>query len=94
MVETGSLERLSASDLFILSWDDFGWSGDIGALACWLACRLDREASPVRRPVWAGQPALQWVGLRPVPADPGSENRADDAAIEIDAANRVVLGVG
>jgi hypothetical protein len=33
MVETGSLERLSASDLFILSWDDFGWSGDIGALA-------------------------------------------------------------
>ena len=33
MAETASLERLSASDLFILSWDDFGWSGDIGALA-------------------------------------------------------------
>jgi hypothetical protein len=24
---------LSASDLFVLAWDDFGWSGDIGALA-------------------------------------------------------------
>jgi diacylglycerol O-acyltransferase / wax synthase len=40
MVETGSLERLSASDLFILSWDDFGWSGDIGALAILDGTRL------------------------------------------------------
>jgi WS/DGAT/MGAT family acyltransferase len=30
---------LSASDLFVLAWDDFGWSGDIGALAI-----LDRAA--------------------------------------------------
>jgi hypothetical protein len=27
------LERLTASDLFVLLWDDLGWSGDIGALA-------------------------------------------------------------
>src|SRR5215207_8250712 len=40
MVETGSLERLSASDLFILSWDDFDWSGDIGALAILDGTRL------------------------------------------------------
>ena len=33
MTETHRLERLTASDLFVLLWDDFGWSGDIGALA-------------------------------------------------------------
>jgi diacylglycerol O-acyltransferase / wax synthase len=33
MAETRRLQRLSASDIFFLSWDDFGWSGDIGALA-------------------------------------------------------------
>jgi diacylglycerol O-acyltransferase / wax synthase len=33
MAEPRLLERLSASDLFVLAWDDFGWSGDIGALA-------------------------------------------------------------
>jgi diacylglycerol O-acyltransferase / wax synthase len=27
------MERLSANDLFTLWWDDFGWPGDIGALA-------------------------------------------------------------
>ncbi len=27
------LQRLTASDLFVLLWDDLGWSGDIGALA-------------------------------------------------------------
>jgi WS/DGAT/MGAT family acyltransferase len=27
------MERLSANDLFALWWDDFGWPGDIGALA-------------------------------------------------------------
>jgi diacylglycerol O-acyltransferase / wax synthase len=27
------MERLSADDLFTLWWDDFGWPGDIGALA-------------------------------------------------------------
>jgi WS/DGAT/MGAT family acyltransferase len=32
MAETHLLERLTASDLFML-WEDYGWSGDIGALA-------------------------------------------------------------
>ena len=27
------LERLTASDLFLLQWDRFGWSSDIGGLA-------------------------------------------------------------
>jgi diacylglycerol O-acyltransferase len=40
MAETRSLERLSASDLFLLSWDDFGWSGDIGALVILDGTRL------------------------------------------------------
>jgi WS/DGAT/MGAT family acyltransferase len=33
MAETGPLERLTASDLFLLLWDDYGWSTDIGGLA-------------------------------------------------------------
>jgi diacylglycerol O-acyltransferase len=33
MVETPLLERLTASDLFLLLWDDYGWSTDIGGLA-------------------------------------------------------------
>jgi diacylglycerol O-acyltransferase len=33
MAGTRKIERLSASDIFLLQWDDFGWSGDIGALA-------------------------------------------------------------
>jgi diacylglycerol O-acyltransferase len=33
MAETRRLERLTASDLFLLLWDDYGWSGDIGGLA-------------------------------------------------------------
>jgi hypothetical protein len=31
--ETPLLERLTASDLFMLLWDDYGWSTDIGGLA-------------------------------------------------------------
>ena len=27
------LERVTASDLFLLLWDDYGWSSDIGGLA-------------------------------------------------------------
>ena len=27
------LERLSASDLFRLMWDDYGWCSDVGVLA-------------------------------------------------------------
>ena len=33
MPETPLLERLTASDLFLLLWDDYGWSSDIGGLA-------------------------------------------------------------
>jgi diacylglycerol O-acyltransferase / wax synthase len=33
MAETGFLDRLTASDLFLLMWDDYGWSSDIGGLA-------------------------------------------------------------
>jgi diacylglycerol O-acyltransferase / wax synthase len=33
MTWTRRLERLTASDLFLLMWDDYGWSSDIGALA-------------------------------------------------------------
>lgn len=30
MATTRRLERLNAADLYVLMWDDFGWSGDIG----------------------------------------------------------------
>jgi hypothetical protein len=33
MAQTAVLERLTASDLFLLQWDDFSWSSDIGGLA-------------------------------------------------------------
>src|SRR5512132_1174318 len=33
MAETRLLERLTASDIFLLLWDDYGWSNDIGGLA-------------------------------------------------------------
>jgi diacylglycerol O-acyltransferase / wax synthase len=33
MAETRLLERLTASDLFLLMWDDYGWSSDIAGLA-------------------------------------------------------------
>ncbi|HET6728639.1 MAG TPA: wax ester/triacylglycerol synthase domain-containing protein, partial [Jiangellaceae bacterium] len=33
MAENRLLERLTASDLFLLLWDDYGWSTDIGGLA-------------------------------------------------------------
>jgi diacylglycerol O-acyltransferase len=33
MTETRVLERLTASDLFLLLWEDYGWSTDIGGLA-------------------------------------------------------------
>jgi len=44
MAETRFLERLTASDLMMLWPDDFGWPGDIGALAILEGSRLlDRE---------------------------------------------------
>ncbi|MGW4093648.1 wax ester/triacylglycerol synthase family O-acyltransferase [Nocardia sp. NPDC004750] len=33
MAETPLLERVTASDLFLLLWDDYGWCTDIGGLA-------------------------------------------------------------
>jgi diacylglycerol O-acyltransferase / wax synthase len=33
IAKTRLLERLTASDLFLLLWDDYGWSTDIGGLA-------------------------------------------------------------
>jgi hypothetical protein len=33
MAGTPVLERLTASDLFLLQWDEYGWSSDIGGLA-------------------------------------------------------------
>ena len=33
MAGTRLLERLTASDRFLLLWDDYGWSTDIGGLA-------------------------------------------------------------
>ncbi len=33
MAEARRLDRLTASDLFLLLWDDYGWATDIGALA-------------------------------------------------------------
>jgi hypothetical protein len=38
------LERVTASDLFLLLWDDYGWSSDIGGLAiCDGTGLLDRD---------------------------------------------------
>src|SRR5215467_3177887 len=33
MAQTHPLDRLTASDLFLLMWDDYGWPSDIGGLA-------------------------------------------------------------
>src|SRR5215217_459625 len=44
MAEARRLERLTASDLFLLLWDDYGWSSDIGGLAILDGTRLlDRD---------------------------------------------------
>ena len=43
MTEVRLLDRVSASDLFLLLWDDYGWSSDIGGLAiCDGTSLLDR----------------------------------------------------
>jgi hypothetical protein len=64
------LERVTASDLFLLMWDDYGWSSDIGGLAiCDGTSLLDRDGririeavrrqlEPRRHPVTACGPAL------------------------------------
>ena len=40
MAKTHRLERVNAADLYVLMWDDFGWSGDIGVLAILDGTRL------------------------------------------------------
>jgi WS/DGAT/MGAT family acyltransferase len=40
MAGTHRLDRLTASDLFLLLWDDYGWSTDIGGLAVLDGTRL------------------------------------------------------
>jgi diacylglycerol O-acyltransferase len=40
MTEMRPLERLTASDMFLLLWDDYGWSTDIGGLAILDGSRL------------------------------------------------------
>ena len=45
MAETPVLERLTASDLFLLLWDDYGWSTGIGGLAI-LTAAADRNHCP------------------------------------------------
>src|SRR5512135_1315764 len=44
MAETCLLERLTASDLFLLLWDDYGWSSDIGGPAAVGAVAATRPA--------------------------------------------------
>ncbi len=48
MVETRLLDRLTASDLFLLLWDDYGWSTDIGGLAILDGNRLLDDEGRVR----------------------------------------------
>jgi WS/DGAT/MGAT family acyltransferase len=44
MAKTRLLQRLTASDLFLLLWDDYGWSTDIGGLAILDGAKLlDRD---------------------------------------------------
>jgi len=44
MTEVRLLDRVTASDLFLLLWDDYGWSSDIGGLAiCDGTSLLDRN---------------------------------------------------
>jgi diacylglycerol O-acyltransferase len=44
MTEVRLLDRVTASDLFLLLWDDYGWSSDIGGLAiCDGTSLLDRD---------------------------------------------------
>jgi diacylglycerol O-acyltransferase / wax synthase len=48
MADTRLLERLTASDLFLLLWDDYGWSTDIGGLAILDGTSLLDEDGSVR----------------------------------------------
>lgn len=48
MARTRHLERITASDLFLLLWDDYGWSTDIGGLAVVDGASLLDEQGRVR----------------------------------------------
>jgi hypothetical protein len=68
MAENRLLERLTASDLFLLLWDDYGWSTDIGGLAILDGTSLlDRDSG--RDCTWfpvsgscCADPGLGWAG--------------------------------
>jgi hypothetical protein len=78
MAETAVLERLTASDLFLLQWDDFGWFSDIGGLAILDGTRLLDDDGRVRvdavrrhlEPRLARSPPLPAAAL-PAPARAG-----------------------
>jgi diacylglycerol O-acyltransferase / wax synthase len=63
MTEVRLLERVTASDLFLLLWDDYGWSSDIGGLAILDSTSLlDREGRVLIEAVRAGvEPRLHLV---------------------------------
>jgi hypothetical protein len=68
------MDRLTASDLFLLLWDDYGWSSDIGGLAiCDGTSLLDPEGR-VRIEAVRGQfePRLHLVPAAAVPAPAGA----------------------
>jgi hypothetical protein len=48
MAKTRHLERVTASDLFLLLWEDYGWSTDIGGLAICDGTRLLNPDGRVR----------------------------------------------
>jgi WS/DGAT/MGAT family acyltransferase len=58
------LDRLTASDLFLLMWDDYGWSSDIGGLAIFDGASLLDRGGRVR--IQAVREQLE-PGLRLVP---------------------------
>ena len=64
MAETRLLDRLTASDLFLLMWDDYGWSSDIGGLAILDGASLLDRGGRVR--IQAVREQLE-PGLRLVP---------------------------
>src|SRR5215471_6482893 len=55
MTGTPPLDRVTASDLFLLMWDDYGWSTDIGGLAVLDGASLLNPSSRVRIEAVRGQ---------------------------------------
>ena len=62
MTRTPVLERLTASDMFLLLWDDYGWSSDIGGLAICDGTGKIQRHRPV--PSGAESPAIGLAEVR------------------------------